>query len=96
MPHRGAVGLIGSVPGTVGDRTGTLEAMAGSDRIAQDGRLAAGNGTSPILADLVRRGADITALEVAQAAQMGDAAAIDILAQSGRLIARWSRLSPTC
>lgn len=83
---QGAVGLIGSVPVTVGDRTGTLEAMAGSDHIAQDGRLAAENGTSPVLAELVRRGADITALEVAQAAQMGDAVAIDILAQSGRLI----------
>ncbi|TKT56307.1 ROK family protein [Agrobacterium sp. LC34] len=83
---QGAVGLIGSVPVTVGDRTGTLDAMAGSDHIAQDGRLAGENGTSPILAELVRRGADITALEVAQAAQMGDAVAIDILAQSGRLI----------
>jgi predicted NBD/HSP70 family sugar kinase len=83
---QGAVGLIGSVPVTIGDRTGTLDAMAGSDHIAQDGRLAAENGTSPILAELVRRGAEITALEVAQAAQMGDAAAIDILAQSGRLI----------
>jgi ROK family len=83
---QGAVGLIGSVPVTVGDRTGTLEAMAGSDHIAQDGKVAAENGASPILAEHMRRGGDITALDVAQAAQMGDAAAIDILAQSGRLI----------
>ncbi|MCW5706424.1 ROK family protein [Shinella sp.] len=83
---QGAVGLIGSVPVTVGDRTGTLEAMAGSDHIAQDGKVAAEHGASPILAEHMRRGSEITALEVAQAAQMGDAAAIDILAQSGRLI----------
>ncbi|WP_421577308.1 ROK family protein [Shinella sp. M31] len=83
---QGAVGLIGSVPVTVGDRTGTLEAMAGSDHIAQAGKVAAEHGASPILAEQMRRAGDITALDVAQAAQMGDAAAIDILAQSGRLI----------
>jgi predicted NBD/HSP70 family sugar kinase len=83
---QGTVGLIGSVPVAVGDRTGTLEAMAGADHIAQDGRLVAESGASPVLAELARRGGDITALEVAQAAQMGDAAAIEILSQSGRLI----------
>jgi predicted NBD/HSP70 family sugar kinase len=83
---QGAIGLIGSVPVTVGERTGTLEAMAGSESIALQGKLAAERGMSPILAEHGRRGGEVTAFEVAQAAQMGDAAAIEILAQSGRLI----------
>jgi len=41
---------------------------------------------SPILAEHLRRGGEITAVEVAQAAHMGDAGAIDILSQSGRMI----------
>jgi predicted NBD/HSP70 family sugar kinase len=83
---QGAVGLIGSVPVSVGDRHGTLEAMAGSDAIAREGRALAESGASDILAEHVRRGSDITALEVAQAAHMGDASAVEILSQSGRLI----------
>lgn len=83
---QGAVGLIGSVPVSAGGGTGTLEAMAGSDHIAQEGRSAAESGASPVLAEHMRRGGEITALEVAQAAQIGDAAAIEILSQSGRLI----------
>jgi len=34
---QGAVGLIGSVPVTIGERHGTLESMAGSDAIARQG-----------------------------------------------------------
>lgn len=83
---QGAVGLIGSVPVSSGDRHGTLETMAGSEAIIRDGRIQAEKGLSPILAEHVRRGAEITAVEVAQAAHMGDAAAIDILSQSGRMI----------
>ncbi|EJB06812.1 transcriptional regulator/sugar kinase [Rhizobium leguminosarum bv. trifolii WSM597] len=83
---QGAVGLIGAVPVVVGDRTGTLEEMAGSDAIARECRAAAERGHSPIIADLMRRGQEITAMEVAQAAQMGDRGAIDTLSQSGRLI----------
>lgn len=83
---QGAVGLIGSVPVTLGDRHGTLESMAGADAIARQGRIAAETGESAILADHVRRGGDITAVDVAHAAHMGDAAAIDILSQSGRQI----------
>lgn len=83
---QGAVGLIGSVPVSTGDRQGTLEAMAGSDAVAREGRAQAESGASPILAEQARRGSEITAIEVAQAAHMGDAAAIEILSQSGRLI----------
>ena len=83
---QGAVGLIGSVPVTAGDRHGTLEAMAGSDAIIREGRAQAESGGSAILAEHVRRGGEVTAVEVAQAAHMGDAAAIEILSQSGRII----------
>lgn len=83
---QGAVGLIGSVPVLAGDRHGTLEAMAGSDAIAREGRILAESGASAILAEHLRRGGEITAIEVAQAAHMGDASAVEILSQSGRLI----------
>lgn len=83
---QGATGLIGSLPVQGADRIGTLDAMAGSEMIAQEGRAAAERGGSPILADIQRRGGEVNAIEVAHAAQMGDAAAIEILSQSGRLI----------
>jgi predicted NBD/HSP70 family sugar kinase len=83
---QGAVGLIGSVPVHVGDRAGTLDSMAGSEMIAYEGRAAAERGTSPMLADILKRNGELNALEVGQAAQMGDPMSIDILSQSGRLI----------
>ena len=83
---QGATGLIGALPVQGANRTGTLDAMAGSEMIAQEGRAAAIRGSSPVLADIQRRGGEVNAIEVAQAAQMGDAAAIEILSQSGRLI----------
>lgn len=83
---QGAVGLIGSVPVSTAERTGTLEAIAGSEAIAREGRVAADRGESPILAEHARRAGEITAIEVAQAAQMGDRAAVEIISQSGRLI----------
>jgi predicted NBD/HSP70 family sugar kinase len=83
---QGAVGLIGSVPVSVGDRHGTLETMAGADAIAREGRVLAESGASTVLAEHLRRGGDVTALEVAQAAHMGDRAAVELLSQSGRLI----------
>ena len=83
---QGATGLIGALPVHLGDRTGTLDALAGSDMILREGRLAAETGRSAFLADHLRRGGEITAIDVAQAAQMGDAACVDILTTSGRLI----------
>lgn len=82
----GATGLIGAIPVSVGDRTGTLDAMAGSDMILREGRLAAETGRSAFLADSLRRGGEITAIDVAQAAQMGDEVCAEILTKSGRLI----------
>lgn len=83
---QGATGLIGALPVHLGDRSGSLDAMAGSDMILREGRLAAEEGRSPFLSDHLRRGGEITAIDVAQAAQMGDAACVEILTTSGRLI----------
>jgi predicted NBD/HSP70 family sugar kinase len=83
---QGAAGLIGALPATSGGRSGTLDAMAGSDMIQRDGLAAAADGRSPLLADILRREGEITAIEVSQAAQMGDAASVAILATSGHLI----------
>ena len=82
----GATGLIGAIPVHSGDRTGTLDAMAGSDMILREGRLAAETGRSTFLADHLRRGGEISAIDVAQAAQMGDDVCAEILTTSGRLI----------
>ena len=82
----GATGLIGAIPVHSGDRPGTLDTLAGSDMILREGRLAAETGRSPILADLLNRLGEITAIDVAQAAQMGDEACAEILTTSGRLI----------
>lgn len=89
QPYRGAVratGLIGQLPVTSGDTTGTLDAMAGANMIKARGTEAAQSGESAYLADLLVRGTDITAIEVCQAAQMGDAVSTEIIVQSGRLI----------
>ncbi len=82
----GAAGLIGALPVVSDGQTGTLDMMAGSDMIQREGRAAAESGRSPVLADLLRRGSVITAIEVSQAAQIGDPAAVAILSTSGQLI----------
>ncbi len=79
----GATGLIGAIPVHSGDRTGTLDALAGSDMILREGRLAAETARSPFLADQLRRGGEITAIDVAQAAQMGDEVCVEILDHVG-------------
>ena len=83
---QGAAGLIGALPVQSDGLSGTLDAMAGSDMIQREGRAAADSGRSPVLADLLRRGGEITPIEVSQAAQIGDPAAVAILSTSGHLI----------
>jgi predicted NBD/HSP70 family sugar kinase len=83
---QGAAGLIGALPVVSDGVTGTLDMMAGSDMIQREGRAAAEDGRSPVLADLLRRGAEITPIEVSQAAQIGDPTASAILSKSGHLI----------
>tara|TARA_B110000503_G_scaffold139868_1_gene229287 strand:+ start:259 stop:1623 length:1365 start_codon:yes stop_codon:yes gene_type:complete len=88
-PYRGAagaVGLIGQLPVTYRDSTGTLDAMAGAEMIRARGLEAAKSGGSPHLVDTLARVGDLTAIDVCQAAQMGDGACVEILVQSGRLI----------
>jgi len=82
----GAVGLIGQLPVTSGNATGSLDAMAGASMIKAQGIKAAQSGESAYLAEWLERGADITAIEVCQAAQMGDPVSTEIVVQSGRLI----------
>ena len=83
---QGASGLIGQMPVQAGDRASTLDALAGSDMIAREGLAAAQSGKSPLLADTLRRGGDVGAIEVSQAAQSGDPASMEILGLSGRMI----------
>ncbi len=83
---QGAAGLIGALPVQSDGVTGTLDAMAGSDMIQREGRAAAETGRSSVLADLLRRGTEITPIEVSQAAQIGDPASVAILSKSGHLI----------
>ena len=51
-----------------------------------EGRSAAEESRSPMLADILRRGGEITGIEVSQAAQMGDSVSAAILSKSGHLI----------
>ncbi|KAA9010702.1 ROK family protein [Histidinibacterium aquaticum] len=78
----GAVGLIGQI--ALAGQGGTLDACAGAGHVEAAGRQVAEEGRSPVLADLLRRGAEITVNEVCQAAQMGDAASVEIVSHSGR------------
>ena len=82
----GAVGLIGQLPVTSDDTTGSLDAMAGASMIKAKGIKAAQSGESAYLAELLEREKNITAVEVCQAAQMGDSVSTEIVVQSGRLI----------
>jgi predicted NBD/HSP70 family sugar kinase len=82
----GAAGLIGSLPVISAGRSGPLDALAGSDMIQREGLAAAQDARSPVLADIQRRGGEITAIEVSQAAQIGDPASVAILTDSGHLI----------
>ncbi|MFT6533914.1 MAG: putative NBD/HSP70 family sugar kinase [Limimaricola cinnabarinus] len=83
---QGAAGLIGHLPRAAGGRTASLDVLAGSDMIARDGLAAAQAGTSPALADILNRGGEITAIEVGQAAQVGDPVSMEIMSRSGHLI----------
>lgn len=82
----GAAGLIGQLPVELGGRRGSLDALAGSDNIAREGHAAAEDGRSPALSDILHRAGEVTAIDVGQAAQMGDPISMEIMSQSGRMI----------
>jgi predicted NBD/HSP70 family sugar kinase len=94
--HRGAQGAAGDVGHIqiVGDSTtvcrcgkvGCLEALAGGAAIARDGEALARTGRSPRLLERLAAAGSLSAEDVARAAGMGDAAALELLLASGRLV----------
>jgi len=94
--HRGAqghAGDIGHVAVNVDNgvicrcgNTGCLEALAGGEAIAREGQLAAEDGRSQLLAEVVASGQAVTAADVGMAANRGDPFSVELLARSGRLV----------
>lgn len=93
--HRGAQGIagqIGHIPVGEGSdlvchcgNRGCLETLAANEAVRRAAEAAARDGRSRRLAEAVARGT-ITVPEIGLAAQLGDAAAAQILARCGRLI----------
>jgi predicted NBD/HSP70 family sugar kinase len=90
---QGAAGLIGHIStGIEGDvvcRCGNrdcLEVVAGEDAIVRRALAAAGDGRSRLLAESLAAGGMISAIDVANAAQLGDSFSAELLARSGRMV----------
>jgi predicted NBD/HSP70 family sugar kinase len=90
---QGAAGLIGHVQTTeVSDtvcgcgKRGCLESVVGADAIARDGLAGARSGQSLFLSDTFARTGAVTASDVANGAQLGDAFCADLTARCGRLV----------
>ena len=60
--------------------------MAGGDAMARDGAIAAQEGRSRYLADMLGRNGEITANDIGHGAQLGDAYCAEALARCGRLV----------
>lgn len=94
--HRGAQGSAGDVGHiqVVDDQAlvcrcgniGCLEALAGGAALARDGIAAARDGRSRVLADVLARTGAISAVDVAWAANRGDAVSVALLQAAGRRI----------
>jgi predicted NBD/HSP70 family sugar kinase len=94
--HQGSAGYAGDIGHVVVDvdsdvicrcgNTGCLEALAGGAAIARDGAIAASTGRSPILAEVVRSRAVVTAADVGWAANRSDPASVELISRSGRLV----------
>ncbi len=89
--HRGNQGCAGNIGHTptgadglcrCGNR-GCLETVAGGDAIAQHGQALAQQGTSQSLAALQASGEELTAIDVARAAELGDHNAQGVLEHAG-------------
>ncbi|TRY24055.1 ROK family glucokinase [Brevibacillus sp. LEMMJ03] len=82
----GEIGHITMVPegGPVCNcgKTGCLETYASATAIIREGRKAAQEGTSPLLAEALARHGDVKAKDVLEAAKAGDAAALAIADQA--------------
>lgn len=83
---QGAAGLIGQLPVGSGGQSASLESLAGSERISKDGHRAAETRESDMLASILARSGRITAVDVGQSAQTGDAVSTEIISRSGRII----------
>jgi glucokinase-like ROK family protein len=94
--HRGADGCAGDVghvqvnePRQVVCRCGNincLEALAGGAAIARDAEAAARTGRSPFLARALEQKGSLDVRDVGRAAAHGDAAGVELLTNTGRLI----------
>jgi predicted NBD/HSP70 family sugar kinase len=94
--HRGALGIagqLGHVAAADGagricrcGNMGCLETVAGAEALVRDAVTAAAEGRSRRLADLVSGGEAIGIADLGLAAQLGDAAAADLLARAGRAV----------
>jgi len=92
--HRGAQGCAGDIGHVAVDRqvvcrcgnTGCLEAAAGGAALARDAAAAAESGGSPYLRELAGDGRGLTARDVSDGAEHGDAACHALLSQAGTLI----------
>lgn len=94
--HRGAHGFAGDIghvaitdDATVICRcgnSGCLEALVGGAALAREAQLAAADGRSRYLADVLAAGLPITATQVGMAANRGDRFSIELLSRCGRLV----------
>jgi predicted NBD/HSP70 family sugar kinase len=94
--HRGALGIagqLGHVAAADGagricrcGNMGCLETVAGAEALVRDAMAAAAEGRSRRLADLLAGGEPIGIADLGVAAQLGDAAAADLLARAGRAV----------
>ena len=92
--HRGAQGCAGDIghiavadePAVVCrcGNVGCLETIAGGAALAREGLTAALEGRSHYLSNLLSKGRSIEAMDVAAAAQSGDIASVEMLANTGR------------
>ena len=90
---QGSAGMIGHIA-TSEDNTalcrcgnaGCLETVAGGDAVAREGLVAAQQGRSRLLAEMLERNGELTAADVGSAAQLGDPFSAELLARCGRLI----------
>ncbi len=93
--YRGDQGCAGDVGHIMADangprcncgNVGCLEAMAAAPAMVRLATAAVGEGRSTILADLLERQGNLTAVDIGRAASHGDQAAVDIVREAGSLI----------
>jgi glucokinase-like ROK family protein len=94
--HRGARGSAGDVGHiqVTDDRSvvcrcgnvGCLEALAGGHALARDAEAAAVDGRSPVLAEILANGGQLSARDLADGATRGDAVCQELLQRSGLLV----------